>query len=88
MGEGVISQFAANNAGEAEVTAMVSVHRPDAAATDIREVHAVAGLKDQTVGASAASLSQALGQVADEAAQDLRGMAATQPEAASTSRRH
>jgi uncharacterized lipoprotein YmbA len=69
-----ISQFAEDESGRAEITAMVSVHRPDVSVGDISSLHAVAPLKDKSMGALAAALSQLLGQVADKVATTLQAM--------------
>ncbi len=71
-----VSQFAEDQAGQAEIMATVSVHRPDAPVADILSVHVVTPLQNRGQAALAASLSQALGQVADTAADDLRGLGA------------
>jgi len=77
-----VSHFAEDDAGQAEIMAMVSVHGPDFPVADIRSLHVVTPLKDKSMGALAASLSQLLGQVADEVAKDLRTLSPTRPKTA------
>ncbi len=72
-----VSQFAEDQAGRTEIIATVSVHRADAPVSGIRSVHVVTPLQNRGQAALAASLSQALGRVADKAADDLRGLAAS-----------
>ncbi|WP_428484821.1 PqiC family protein [Rhodopila sp.] len=74
-----VSRFAEDDAGRAEITAMVSVHRPHGPIPNIRPLHVVTPLNDRTMGALVALLSQLLGQVADEVAIDLRALGPTQP---------
>lgn len=69
-----VSHFAENNAGQAEIMATISVHRSNAAAADMTSLHVVAPVKDDSAEALTVSLSQLLGQVADEAAKRLRAL--------------
>lgn len=72
-----VSRFAEGASGRAEINAMVSVQRPDASTADIRSLHFVMSLADKSTGALVASLSQLLGQMADDIAKDLRALAPT-----------
>ena len=72
--EVAVSRFAEDASGQAEIAAMVSVHRANVSNADIRPVHLVAPLRDKSIGALVTSLSQLLGQVSDEVAKQLRAL--------------
>jgi uncharacterized lipoprotein YmbA len=55
---------------------MLSVFRPNGPVADSRTVHVTMPMKDSSMAALAAALSQLLGQVADAAGRDLRALAA------------
>jgi len=82
-----VSRFAEDESGQAEITAMVSVHRPHVPMAGISPVHVVTPLKDKSMGALAASLSQLLGQVSDEVAKDLRTLGPSRSKTAFAGRR-
>ncbi|NPD68935.1 membrane integrity-associated transporter subunit PqiC [Lichenicola cladoniae] len=69
-----ISQFAEDHDGRAEVTATLSVQRSDSGPSSARVIHVVATPDGPAIAQLAASLSQLLGQVADEAAREARAI--------------
>lgn len=81
-----VSDFAEDNSGRAQITAMVSVHRPNVSVAAIRPLHVTMPLTDRSTAALVATLSQLLGQVADEVAKDLRALGPEKPGAASAGR--
>lgn len=69
-----VSQFAEDHDGRAEITASLSVQKPDGGPASARMIHVVATPDGGSVAQLAASLSQLLGQVADEAAREARAI--------------
>ncbi|WP_428395203.1 PqiC family protein [Lichenicoccus sp.] len=69
-----VSRFLADAQDRAEMTANLSVHRPNAGPSGSRLLHLTGTTADSSVGALVASLSVLLGQVADVAADELRAL--------------
>ena len=69
-----VSKFAEDADGCAEISALLSVQRPDSGPVHSRLLHMVASPQGPDTAAFAAALSQLLGQVADEAAREARAL--------------
>ena len=75
-----VSQFAEDSQGHAEINALLSVQRPDSGPAQSHVIHLVASPQGSDVAALAATLSQLLGQVADEAAREARALGPIAPD--------
>ena len=74
-----VTQFAEGPSGQVELRATLSVKRPDSGPAAGRALHLVTTPSGTGVNALVASLSQLLGQVADEAAGQARALSPAPP---------